>query len=131
MNRIAQVATAAALLLALSGCSMAELFTDTEQARFPNRDALQKSAPRVYREAEWLPADAFSISTKSNVKKAGDIITFASASGVTDPACTSGVLKGSAPVKAGWWPNDAPAKGLTCGDWRVFVLQGQWYAWTG
>ena len=64
------------------------------------------------------------------MKKAGNIITFASASGVTDPACTSGPLKGSSPVKAGWWPNKAPAKGLTCGDWKVFVDQGQWYAWT-
>jgi len=130
MNRIPLVAAAAALPLALSGCSVTELFSDTEQARFPNRDALQKSAPQIYREADWLPADAFSMSTKDVVKKAGNISTFASASGVTDPTCTSGRLKGTAPVKAGWWPNKAPARGLTCGNWKVFVQQGQWYAWT-
>jgi hypothetical protein len=130
MNRIPLIAAAATLLVALSGCSVTGLFADTEQARFPNRAALQKSAPLVFREAHWLPTDAFSISTKDFVKKPGNIITFASAGGVTDPACTSGALKGTSPVKAGWWPSDTPAKGLTCGDWKVFVLQGQWYAWT-
>jgi hypothetical protein len=130
MHRIPLVAAAAALLVALSGCSVTELFSNTEQARFPNRAALQKSAPLVFREANWLPTDVFSISTKDFVKKPGNIITFASAGGVTDPACTSGPLKGKSPVKAGWWPSDAPAKGLTCGDWKVFVLQGQWYGWT-
>ena len=130
MNRLPLLAAAATLLVALSGCSTIGLFTDTEQARFPDRAALSKQAPLVYREAKWIPTDAFSISTKDFVKKRGNIITFASTAGVTDPACTSGALKGSAPVKAGWWPERAPAKGLVCGDWQVFEDQGQWYAWT-
>lgn len=124
----------AALAATLTGCAALDsidsgtIGMSESEASFGDYSAASDSREAI-RIPDLVPEDATDIRMKWHNVDFGSLIAFESAEGITADYCEPGEVSGDPGLEAGWWPEDVPAEGLTCGFWTAFESEGVYYAW--
>ncbi|GAA2240521.1 hypothetical protein GCM10009851_27380 [Herbiconiux moechotypicola] len=127
-------ATAAALAVALSGCSLMNAITPpVETALYPTMtDATGPDATLAV--PSWVPSDALNIQIKENTETGESILQFGQPTPVTTPIgqpCDASVADQRPTMQDTWWPQSIAYDQVVCdGDWHIFLTYGvQYFAW--
>ena len=125
------VASASALALGLSGCSVIGAFTPhVDSAIYPSAKELKAASTATFGSPSFIPDDAKLVRVDYDTKGAGAILTYASAKHFAPGTCQAAAPIPKPTVLDSWWPIDGlPASGFRCpGGWTAFLIGDQVYA---
>ncbi|MFB2582537.1 hypothetical protein ACEXQD_14925 [Herbiconiux sp. P15] len=125
--------TAAGLLAALSGCSLATAITPPVESQLYPTIAEARGPDATIAIPDWVPDDAVGIRIKENAETGDAIMQFGDPAPETiGTACDASVAGNTAPLDDTWWPQTLPPpEEITCQDgWHIAFLYGsQFFAW--
>ena len=125
------VASASAVALVLSGCSVITAFTPhVDGAIYDSAKDLTASSTAAFGSPRFIPDDATLIRVDYDTKGGGAILTYASKTHFAPGTCTTPAPIPKPTVQDSWWPSDGlPASGFRCpGGWSAFLVGDQVYA---
>jgi len=93
---------------------------DLEQAR---------ESDEGFRVPELVPADATELRLFNDQRAYGNHLSFVSEEGLTADYCEPSDIDVQTTLPSGWWPEETPERGWTCGWWQVFEGDDAIYAW--
>lgn len=131
--RRAQLAAPAALALALSGCSVIQVFTThVESAIYESAQEFRANSSRLGSPA-FVPDDATIIRVDYDTRIGEAIMTYTSPTHLAQGACTTEAPTPRPTTQDSWWPiTSLPEKALDCGGgWSAFTIGDQVYAARG
>jgi hypothetical protein len=124
------LAVGVAASLGLAACSGIDIAGPhgRESVAFRDMPTALKS-DESFRLPALLPEDASDIRLRYDLQTTGAWFRFDSPGGITADYCHTSDLSGDPDGDAAWWPDDVPAHGFECGNWKVFSADDHWYAW--
>lgn len=132
-RRVPQVAIAGlAVAAALSGCSLVDAITPPVKAAIYTTAAEAKASDAPVPVPAWMPDDATMIRIKTNTKTGDTIMQFTAASQLIGGACDATMAERLPPMQDTWWHQTLPTpENISCFEnWHIFVLNGEFNAWT-
>lgn len=130
-RRVCLAASAAALLLALSGCSVVSTFTPHVQPTiFDSAKDFTKESTSAFGSPTFVPDDATVIRVDWDSQTGEAIMTYTSTILLAPNSCPEQTDTIKPTIQDSWWPvSGIPARGSSCpGGWVVFAIANQVYA---
>ena len=123
--------TAAATVVALSGCTLANAITPPVEAQLYSTLADASGAPSSLAVPSWVPADATNIRIKTNTETGDSLMQFYAAPVSLGGPCDASVASNLPKLDDTWWPQTLPTDGIVCADgWHLFLVNNaQYNAW--
>ena len=130
---LAAVALAAALPLALTGCSVGDALHHQTSGTAATPAALSQAWRTPASEPDWLPADSTDIryiaATGGSADQSPASVRVTTASALPD-GCTEIQRLSLESFGEDWAPAKFPDTVKRCGNWAVMKVKGGWFGWT-